>query len=138
MSLQPKKTKFRKFFKPRQLPKAESQIKNLEPKSTLAIVAMESNLLNGRQIESARQNIRRKLKRKGRLLICVLPDLGISKKASAARMGKGKGKVNLWVSQVRAGKTIFLLTGVIEKEGKEALLSGGKKLPFKIKVFNQI
>lgn len=50
--------------------------------------------INGRQIEAARQGIRRMLKRTGRLKILLLPDIGIINKSSAVRMGKRKRKVN--------------------------------------------
>ena len=54
-----------------------------------------------KQIEAARQNIRWKIKREGKLEIPILTDIPIrSRKPTAARMGKGKGKVNNWVASM--------------------------------------
>ena len=60
--MQPKKTKYRKYYKPRQLPKASVKIHKLQPNSFLTLVASESAYLNSKQIEAARQSIRRTIK----------------------------------------------------------------------------
>lgn len=135
--MQPKKTKYRKYYKPRQLPKALTQTHKLKPISSLILVALESAYLNGRQIEAARQGIRRKIKRQGRLKIHLFTDIGVSHKSSASRMGKGKGKVNHWVGGLSAGQTIFKLTGIPIKEGISALKCGANKLPLKLQIYKQ-
>nr|YP_009549880.1 ribosomal protein L16 [Cladosiphon okamuranus]AYW52594.1 ribosomal protein L16 [Cladosiphon okamuranus] len=135
MLTQPKKTKYRKYFKPRRGPGNLNQTHKLEELNFFALIAMESGFLNGRQIEAARQNIRRKVKREGKLEIKVFPDIAISRKASAARMGKGKGKVDHWVSSIPAGKTIFTLYGIEAEQGVPALQSGANKLPIKLKIY---
>lgn len=134
MITQPKKTKYRKYFKPRGIPNISTKTHKLNQSSSFALIAMESGFLNGKQIEAARQNIRRKVKREGRLEIVAFPDIAISKKASAARMGKGKGKVDHWVVALRAGKTVFILYGIDAEQGIPALNSGAKKLPIKLKI----
>jgi len=135
MIKQPKKTKYRKYFKPRNLPKNSTQTHKLEELTCFILVAMESAYLNGRQIEAARQNIRRKVKKEGKLEISIFPDIPISRKASAARMGKGKGKINQWVASVSAGRTLFTLYGIEAEQGLPALRSGANKLPLKLKIF---
>ena len=96
---------------------------------------IQSGYINGQQIEAARQNIRRKIKREGKLEIPILTDIPISRKPTAARMGKGKGKVNNWVTSLPAGKPLFLLYGINEEVGLPALKSGANKLPLKIKIY---
>lgn len=135
--MQPKKTKYRKYYKPRQLPKASNKIYKLQPNSFLTLIATESAYLNSKQIEAARQSIRRSIKRKGRLKIHLFTDIGISNKSSASRMGKGKGKVNYWVGKLSAGQTLFELTGIPLKEGALALKRGANKLPLKLQVYEQ-
>lgn len=135
--MQPKKTKYRKYYKPRQLPQASTQTHRLKPIASLALVALESAYLNGRQIEAARQGIRRKIKRQGRLKIQIFPDIGISHKSSASRMGKGKGKVDHWVGRLSAGQIVFQLTGIPIKEGISALKCGANKLPLKLQIYKQ-
>jgi len=135
MTTQPKKTKYRKYFKPRKLPKNSKKIHRLGELNHFALVALESGFLNGRQLEAARQNIRRKVKREGKLEILIFPDIPITKKALAARMGKGKGKVNRWIASVSTGKTILRLYGIDAEQGIPALQSGANKLPLKLKIY---
>nr|QWK44990.1 ribosomal protein L16 [Analipus japonicus] len=135
MQIQPKKTKYRKYFKPRRLPSNSTQTQRLGELNCFALITTESGYLNGRQIEAARQNIRRKVKREGKLEIPVFPDIPISRKASAARMGKGKGKIDHWVAALPAGRTIFLLYGIDAEQGIPALQSGANKLPLKLKIY---
>nr|YP_011008363.1 ribosomal protein L16 [Sporochnus bolleanus]WBP70334.1 ribosomal protein L16 [Sporochnus bolleanus] len=135
MLTQPKKTKYSKYFKPRQLPQSSTQTHNLGELTCFALVTTRSGFLNGRQIEAARQNIRRRVKREGKLEIPIFPDIAITRKASAARMGKGKGKINHWVASVAAGRTIFLLYGIDAEQGIPALQAGANKLPLKLKIY---
>lgn len=135
MLIQPKKTKYRKFFKPRGVPKNSTKTQKLSESNCFALIAMQSGFLNGKQIEAARQNIRRKVKREGKLEILVFPDIAISRKASAARMGKGKGKVDHWVAALSAGMPVFFLYGVEAEQGIPALQSGANKLPIKLKIY---
>ena len=135
MLTQPKKTKYRKYFKPRGVPKNSTKIQKLSELNCFALIAMESGFLNGRQLEAARQNIRRKVKREGKLEILSFPDIAISRKASAARMGKGKGKVDHWVAALKAGQTVFLLYGIDTEQGIPALQAGANKLPIKLKIY---
>lgn len=134
MLTQPKKTKFRKYFKPRGIPNNSTQTQKLQELNYFALITAESGYINGKQIEAARQNIRRKVKREGKLEILIFPDIPISKKPSAARMGKGKGKVNHWIASLSAGKTIFILYGIEAEQAIPALQSGANKLPIKIKI----
>nr|WKY98436.1 ribosomal protein L16 [Alaria marginata] len=135
MLIQPKKTKYRKYFKPRGLPNTSTKIHKLAEITCFAVTTIESGYLNGKQIEAARQNIRRKVKREGKLEILVFPDIAISRKASAARMGKGKGKVDHWLASISAGQTLFLLYGIDAEQGIPALHSGANKLPLKVKIY---
>lgn len=134
MFLQPKKTKYKKARKGR--------LKKLEFKSNtirfgeVGLKAEVSGMITARQIESARRAIARKVKRKGKIWICVFPDLPITAKPTESRMGKGKGAVSYWVARVRGGTTLFEICGVPFHVATEALLSGSKKLPIKTKIFD--
>ncbi|CAN0438677.1 unnamed protein product [Pylaiella littoralis] len=134
MPTQPNKTKYRKYFKPRGIPNISTKTQKLNESNSFALIAIESGFLNVKQIEAARQNIRRKVKREGKLQILAFPDIAISKKASAARMGKGKGKVDHWVVPIKAGRPVLILYGIDAEQGIPALQSGSKKLPMKLKI----
>ena len=134
MLITPRKTKFRKYFRPRGLPRPTFKPNKLRVLNCFALILKESGYLEGRQVEAARQNIRRKIKREGRLEVLVSPEVPITKKPSAVRMGKGKGKVNQWITPLPAGRVIFKLYGISKKEGMPALQSGAKKISLNLKV----
>lgn len=126
-----------KYYKPRQRGKIISQLARLAPSSKLIMVALEPSQIDSHHLEAARQNIRRKLRRKGRLSILVHPDIGLSKKPASARMGKGKGKITKWLANIAAGHPIFQLDSVGPKEGLPALKSAANKLPIRVKILQE-
>lgn len=134
MFLQPRKTKYKKIRKGR-LKKLEFKANTLRF-GELGLKAQVSGMVTARQIESARRTIARKIKRKGKIWICIFPDLPITAKPTESRMGKGKGAVSHWVSRVRGGTTLFEVCGVPYHIALEALKSGSKKLSIKTKIFD--
>ena len=134
MFLQPRKTKYKKTRK--------GKLKKLEFKANtirfgeFGLKAQVAGVISARQIEAARRAIVRKIKRKGKIWICVFPDLPITAKPTESRMGKGKGAVSHWVARVSGGTTLFEICGVPTHVAIEALRSGGKKLPVKTKIFD--
>lgn len=134
MFLQPRKTKYKKTRKGR--------LKKLEFKANtirfgeLGLKAEIAGIITARQIEAARRAIAKKIKRKGKVWICIFPDLPITSKPTESRMGKGKGAVSHWVSRVRGGTTLFEVCGVPTHIAADALKSGSKKLPIKTKIFD--
>ena len=134
MFLQPRKTKYKKTRK--------GKLKKLEFKANklrfgeLGLKATVAGLISARQIEAARRAIARKIKRKGKIWICIFPDLPITAKATESRMGKGKGAVSHWVARVRGGTTLFEICGIPHHVASEALRAGSQKLPVKTKIFD--
>lgn len=131
MFLQPKILKFNKFHK--------NKI-GLKPKNTgnfqlsygmYGLKVLESCRLSAKHIETLRRSIRKIIKRTGKLWINIFPHLGVSSKPNENRMGKGKGKVDYYVSKVIAGDVIIELTGVPTRLAFKALTSASKKLPVK-------
>jgi large subunit ribosomal protein L16 len=134
MFLQPRKTKYKKTRK--------GKLKKLEFKANtirfgeFGLKAQVAGLITARQIEAARRTIARKIKRKGKIWICIFPDLPITSKPTESRMGKGKGSVSYWVARVRGGTTLFEICGIPKHVATEALRAGSKKLPIKTKIFD--
>jgi large subunit ribosomal protein L16 len=132
MFLQPKKRKYKKEHKGR--------LKNLNYKSNkiilgnTALQACESGLISAKQIESARQAINRKIKRKGKLWIKIFPNHPITKKPTEVRMGKGKGQVSYWSAKIKSGTILFEMAGIPLKKAVSAFSTGGAKLPLKTKI----
>jgi len=102
---------------------------------TIGLKAAEAGILNSRQIESARQSITRKTKRKAKIWIRIFPDLPITKKPTGVRMGKGKGQISHWGARVRGGTVLFEVCGTNFNLIITALKTAGTKLPIKTKIF---
>lgn len=133
------------FNEPRQIKYKKTKkgkLKRLEFKAnclkfgTIGLKAVESGIINSRQIEAARQAITRKIKRKGKIWIRIFPNLPITSKPTGTRMGKGKGQISHWGARVSSGTVLFEVCGVNSNTIFLALKTGGAKLPIKTKIFN--
>jgi large subunit ribosomal protein L16 len=129
----PKKLKYKKVRKGK-LKKYEYKPNSLKF-GTIGLKAINSGLITSKQIEAARQAITRKIKRKGRVWVCIFPDQPITKKPVEVRMGKGKGPFSHWAFKVRGGCTLFEVCGVNTKTAIKAFKTGGAKLPVKTLIF---
>jgi large subunit ribosomal protein L16 len=129
----PKQIKYKKTKKGK-LSKFEFKSNDLKF-GIVGLKAMESGIINAKQIEASRQAIMRKLKRKGKIWIKIFPDLPITSKPTGVRMGKGKGQVSHWGARVRGGTVIFEVIGINFSTIFSALKTGGAKLPIKTKIF---
>jgi large subunit ribosomal protein L16 len=132
MLLAPKKTKFKKVRKGNTTTKAVTFSNLLY--GNYGIIALESGYIHATQLEASRQTINRHLERKGRIWTIIFPDLGITKRPTQIRIGKGTGKVKYWAFRIRPGKIIFEIRGVSLKKAEQALNSGAQKLPLKVKL----
>lgn len=136
MFLQPKKTKYKKTKKGK-LNKLEYKTNKLKF-GTIGLKAVNSAIITARQIEASRQAISRKIKKKGKLWIRSFPDIPITSKSLAARMGKGKGSISHWGARIKGGSIIFEICGVKDFNiTKNALRTGGAKLPLKTKIIRE-
>ena len=65
-----------------------------------------STKLTSKSLLTLYNSIKKKIRKKGRVLITVFPQTPITRKPIEVRMGKGKGSVSFWVAKVKAGTTI--------------------------------
>ena len=132
MFLQPKKTKYKKLRK--------GKVRKFNHKNSKLVFgyaglkSMESGIITSRQIESARQAINRKIKRKGKIWIRVFPSNPVTAKPNESRMGKGKGSLSYWCAKVPSGTILFEICNANVKDSILALYSGKTKLPLKTKI----
>nr|YP_010377445.1 ribosomal protein L16 [Hemiaulus sinensis]QYB23181.1 ribosomal protein L16 [Hemiaulus sinensis] len=133
MFLQPKRSKYKKVKKGK-LSRFEYRSNSLKF-GTIGLKAAESGIISARHIESARQAITRKIKRKGKLWLRVFPNLPITSKPTEVRMGKGKGSVSHWAVRVSSGAVLFELCGITTNTAISAFKTGGAKLPIKTLIF---
>lgn len=113
----PNNLKFRKFHK------IKTNFKSLEqrffcPKlGDFGLQALSDGKINAKQLEAGRVAIRRFSHKKAFLKISVFPFLGVTKKSTSSRMGKGKGKPSGWVCPVRRGRIIYEMSALGQKFG---------------------
>ena len=125
--LQPKRTKFRKQFKGRNRGLATTG--NAVSFGEYGLKATGRGRITARQIEAARRAMTRHIKRGGKIWIRIFPDKPITKKPLEVRMGKGKGNVEYWVSQIQPGRMLYEMEGVSEEIAREAFKLAAAKLP---------
>ena len=126
--LQPKRTKYRKQMKCRNIGLAlrGSSVSFGE----YGLKATDRGRLTARQIEAARRAMTRYIKRGGKIWIRVFPDKPITKKPLEVRQGKGKGNVEYWVCQIQPGRMLYEMEGVTEDVARQAFKLAAAKLPF--------
>ena len=125
----PKKTKFKK------LQKGCLQFLERKKSSTqtyygiYGLKVLKNSRLNNIQLEAARRQVSRGLRKQEFLWIRIVPDIPVTKKPNEVRMGKGKGAFNHWVARVKAGQILFELTSLFPKKAHLLLTAAAKKLP---------
>ena len=127
--LMPKRVKYRKQQRGRRWGKAYRGCEiNF---GEFGIKALEPAWLTNKQIEAARVALTRRIKRGGKVWVCIFPDKPVTVKPAETRMGKGKGAPDHWVAVVKPGRILFELEGVNLELAKEALTLAAHKLPIK-------
>jgi len=130
--LSPKRTKFRKQQKGknRGLAWTGSDVSF----GDFGLQALGHCKLTSRQIEAGRMAIQRHVKRAGKLWIRVFPDKPFTKKPLEVRMGSGKGAVEGYVAVIKPGRMLFEISGVPEKDARDAFRLAASKLPLDTRV----
>jgi large subunit ribosomal protein L16 len=89
----PKKTKFTKLQKGCLQPIERKKSATSLYYGIYGLKVLMNTRLNNIQLEAARRQISRGLKKREFLWIRVIPDIPVTKKPNEVRMGKGKGNV---------------------------------------------
>ena len=133
--LMPKRVKRRKQFRGSMRGKALRG--NKITYGEYGIVATEPAWITANQIEAARVDMTRYIKRGGKVWIKIFPDKPVTAQPAETRMGKGKGNLEYWVAVVKPGRVMFEISGVSEEIAKEALRLAVHKLPIKCKIVSR-
>ena len=134
--LSPKRTKFRKAHKGRIHGNAKGG--TLLNFGSFGLKATTPGRISARQIEASRRAITRHMKRAGRVLIRVFPDVPVSQKPAEVRQGKGKGAPEYWACRVKPGRIMFEVDGVPEPIARVALALAAAKLPLQTRVVKRL
>ena len=130
--LMPKRTKYRKIFRPRKV-RGKAQRGSTIAFGEYGLQAMDNAWITARQIESGRRAITNYLKRGGKVWIRIFPDKAITQKPAETRMGSGKGSPEYWVAVIKPGRIIYEVSGVPQDRADEALRRAAMKMPIKCK-----
>lgn len=89
----------------------------------------KSVLLSDKHFESARKVITKKIKKVGgRFWTRCSLNLAVTDKPSDVRMGGGKGPIDRWIADAKAGMVIFEFQGISKEEADEL----GRKILLKL------
>lgn len=128
--LMPSRTKFRKVRKGRIHGGTASALSTIAY-GRYGLVSLESQRINARQIEAARQAMTRYVKRGGQIWIRIFPHIPVTRKPQDVKMGSGKGNPEFFVAKVKPGTVMFEMDGIPEEVAREAMRLAGHKLPVK-------
>src|ERR1700684_4461718 len=135
MPLLPKRVKYRKSQRGSRKGVASRNI--TIDFGSYALQTMDRAWITNIQIEAARVDLTRNMKRKGKLLIRIFPDKSVTARPPETRMGKGKGQPEKWVATVKPGNILFELDGVPESVARESLRLAADKLPVRTKFLSR-
>lgn len=133
----PKKVKHRKWQTQRKNPK---RLNRPETRGTTVsfgsygLKALSSARITSNQIESARKVLTRATAKTGKLWIRIFPDRPVTAKPAEVGMGKGKGDPKHYVFEVRPGRILFEMDGVVDDIARAHLRQAGMKLPVKTSI----
>jgi large subunit ribosomal protein L16 len=100
----------------------------------IGIKSLQSGFINLKQIDSIKQIISKKTKRKFKMWIKFFPFLSITAKSINSRMGRGKGKIVKYNAKIRAGQIFVEFSGFNKKILTNAINLARIKLPIKTKI----
>lgn len=128
--LMPSRTKFRKVRKGRIHGGTAQSLASIAY-GRYALISLQSERINSRQIEAGRQAMTRYVKRGGQIWIRIFPHMPVTKKPQDVKMGSGKGSPEFFAAKVKPGTVLFEMDGVAEDVAREAMRLAGHKLPVK-------
>lgn len=127
--LPPKQTKFKKQQKGVLSPIAWKYTSGNLVFGIYGIKVLKCFRLNLKQLETARRQISKHLRKSETMIFRITPDIPVTKKPNQIRMGKGKGAINFWACRIKAGQNIIELNLLSLKKAKQIYFAVAKKLP---------
>jgi large subunit ribosomal protein L16 len=92
------------------------------------------SIISSKCVETAKLDIAKNLRKKGRFWIRICCDTPISARPAETRMGKGKGSISYWAAKVTPGQLFFEFSGVSLVQLKEIYQTLSKKSAISLKM----
>lgn len=105
-----------------------------KPRNICYIKSTTFGRLTVSQIKSFKQILLKKIKKKGRIIFNLNPDIPVTKKPIETRMGKGKGNVNYYACKIKPGSTLCSIETTFMNNIQKSLSQFQIRLPIKIKI----
>ena len=134
MPFTPNKTK-RKSHRPRLKRRIYKNI--LYPSlfsGVIGLKALSFNFITPKQLSTLRAIINKSIKKCGTLKFFIFPNVGLTSKPEASRMGKGKGKIESWAYRIQPGCVICEINTPSVIKAIKALKQAQYKLPVATKI----
>lgn len=106
----------------------------IKNKNTWYIKSKSFGRLTTFQIKSFKQILSKKLKKIGRVVFNLNPNIPVTKKPIEVRMGKGKGNVNYYACKVKPGITLCYIETMYVYNIQKILNQIQIRLPIKLKI----
>lgn len=103
-------------------------------KGFFGLKALDFTRLSAKQIETCYIAINKVLQKQAKVYVNIFPDMSVTSKSIASRMGKGKGDIKYWVCFIKPGKILFEISKTDFYIANKALEYGASKLPIKTKI----
>ncbi|MGX7589231.1 50S ribosomal protein L16 [Candidatus Vidania fulgoroideorum] len=97
------------------------------------IKSLRNGFINSKQIESARIVLNKVIKKDGKIIIRVHPNIPKTKKPIEVRMGNGKGEIFDYYFRIKTGKILFELN-CDKNIAEKAFKLSSYKLPLKVEL----
>jgi large subunit ribosomal protein L16 len=92
------------------------------------------SVISSKCAETAKLDIAKILRKKGRFWIRICCDIPISARPAETRMGKGKGSISYWAAKVNPGQLFFEFSGISLVQLKEIYQKLCKKSAISLKL----
>lgn len=100
----------------------------------IGLQSLVSYRFKPKQLKTLYNVLKKKMKRKGKVIIKIHPQTPITKKPLEVRMGKGKGNISYWVSRTKAGVLLCEISTPFLVFAKKVLNYARFRLPIKTRI----
>lgn len=135
MNFIPQKQRYKKQQKGKSFNRVNSvKLINSTQIEMIGLRTQSSGRVTSKQLLSFYKNVKKLIKKTGRIILCIYPQTPITKKPIEVRMGKGKGNVSFWVAKVKAGTTLCKIESNSPSLALKALIQAKQKISLKTKI----
>lgn len=134
MNLIPLTHKFKKYQKGKSFNRIKIFRSSLKY-GQIGLRLLEPFRITSKQLITLYNFLRKRMKKKGRVILTVFPQTPITKKPTEVRMGKGKGSVAFWIAKICAGTIICEISTFNISLAIKILKRTRFKLPVKTSIF---